>query len=263
MPGSKGGIAGAARRLLYRAHFVLACVFGLLSFLALSGAALVTILLRVKSPRGGAFLFVKWWGIILRGVAGWRMDFEHHERLLGCAPAVVVGNHQSNLDTATYASFFGEESVVIGKKEIARIPVFGWLWKASGNILVDRGNRESAIASLDEAVARIRGERLNVWVLAEGHRNQKHELLPFKKGAFRLALAAQVPIVPFVAEPMLNVLDAKRWMLRPGTIRVRFLPPIPTAGRALGEAEALLDEVRSLMQATLDDLRATGRGPIG
>ncbi|MDL2718641.1 MAG: lysophospholipid acyltransferase family protein [Acidobacteriota bacterium] len=262
MPGSNGGIARLPRRLLYRAHFVFACVFGVLYFLALSATALFSILLRVKSPRGGAFLFVKWWGIVMRGVAGWRMDFEHHERLLDSAPAVVVGNHQSNLDVATYAAFFGKESVVIGKKEIARIPVFGWLWKASGNILVDRGNRESAIASLDEAAARIRSEQLNVWVLAEGHRNPKPELLPFKKGAFRLALAAQVPIVPFVAEPMLNFLDARRWMIRPGRIRVRFLPPVPTAGRAPKEVEALLEEVQSLMQAALDDLRATGRGPI-
>ena len=51
-------------------------------------------------------------------------------------------------------------------------------------------------------------------------------------------------------------------MLRPGRIRVRFLPPVPTAGRAPDEAEALLGEVQGLMQATLDDLRATGRGPI-
>lgn len=262
MPDPKGGVAGALRRLVYRAHFVLACVFGVLYFLALSATALFSILLRVKTPRGGAFLFVKWWGIVMRGFAGWRMDLDHHERLLGSAPAVIVGNHQSNLDIATYAAFFGDKSVVIGKKEIARIPVFGWLWKASGNILVDRGNRESAIASLDEAVARIRRERLNVWVLAEGHRNQKPELLPFKKGAFRLALAAQVPIVPFVAEPMLSFLDAGRWMLRPGTIRVRLLPPVPTAGRTPDDIEALLQEVRSLMQATLDDLRATGRGPI-
>lgn len=263
MPLSNGGIAGVLRRLVYRAHFVLACVFGVFYFIALSATALFSILLRMKSPRGGAFLFVKWWGIVMRGVAGWRMDPEHLERLSGSAPAVVVGNHQSNLDTATFGKFFTEESVAIGKKEIARIPFFGWLWKASGNILIDRGNRGSAIASLNEAVARIRRERLNVWVLAEGHRNQKPELLPFKKGAFRLALAAQVPIVPFVTEPMQNFLDAKRWMLRRGTIRVRFLPPIPTAGRSPDDAEALLQEVRSLMQATLDDLRATGRGPIG
>ncbi len=262
MPDPKGGIAGALRRLVYRAHFVLACIFGVLYFLALSATALFSILLRVKTPRAGAFLFVKWWGIVMRGAAGWRMDIDHLERLSGSAPAVIVGNHQSNLDIATFAAFFGEESVVIGKKEIGRIPVFGWLWKASGNILVDRGNRESAIASLDEAAKRIRRERLNVWVLAEGHRNEKPELLPFKKGAFRLALAAQVPIVPFVAEPMLSFLDARRWMLRPGAIRVRFLPPVPTAGRGPNEAEALLQEVRSLMQATLDDLRATGRGPI-
>ena len=251
------------RRLVYRAHFVTACLFGVLSFLALSATALVSILVRLRSPRGGAFLFVKWWGIVVRGIVGWRIDLDHLEYLSGTAPAVVVGNHQSNLDTATYAAFFGKESVVIGKKEIERIPVFGWLWKASGNILVDRGNRGSAIASVDEAASRLRSSRINVWVLAEGHRNQKPELLPFKKGAFRVALAAQVPIIAFVAEPMRTVLDAKRWMVRPGTIRVRFHPPIPTAGRAPGEVDALLQEVRTLMQATLDDLRATGRGPIG
>jgi lysophosphatidate acyltransferase len=263
MPDPRGGIAGVLRRLVYRAHFVTACIFGVLYFLALSATALLSILVRLRSPRGGAFLFVTWWGIVMRGVVGWRIDLDHLERLSGSAPAVVVGNHQSNLDIATYAAFFGEESVVIGKKEIGRIPVFGWLWKASGNILVDRGNRGSAVASLDEAAARIRGSRMNVWVLAEGHRNQKPELLPFKKGAFRLAIAAQVPIVAFVAEPMRSVLDAKRWMVRPGTIRVRVLPPIPTAGRAPEEADALLQEVQSLMQETLDDLRATGREPIG
>ncbi len=263
MPGSNGGIASRLRRLSYHAHFVLACAFGLFYFLALSATALFSILLRVTSPRGGAFLFVKWWGIVMRAVAGWRMELEHHEYLSGSAHAVVVGNHQSNLDTAIYAAFYGKESVAIGKKEIASIPFFGWLWKASGNILIDRGNRESAKASLGEAVEHIRRERVNVWVLAEGHRNRKPQLLPFKKGAFHLALAAQVPIVPFVAEPMQSFLDAKRWMLRSGTIRVRILPPIPTAGRSPDEAEALLQEVRSLMQATLDDLRATGRGPIG
>jgi len=262
MPGPNGGIARVLRRFLFRAHFVLACIFGVFFFLALSATALFCIFLRVTTPRGGAFLFVKWWGIVMRAVAGWRMDLEHHERLLGTAPAVVVGNHQSNLDTAIYAAFYGKESIVIGKKEIANIPVFGWLWKASGNILVDRGNRESAIASLDEAAAHIRRERSNVWVLAEGHRNRKPQLLPFKKGAFRLALAAQVPIVPFVAEPMDSFLDARRWMLRSGTIRIRILPPVPTEGQALSEAEALLREVQGLMQAALDDLRATGRGPI-
>jgi 1-acyl-sn-glycerol-3-phosphate acyltransferase len=92
--------------------------------------------------------------------------------------------------------------------------------------------------------------------MPEGHRNRGAELLPFKTGAFRLALAAGVPIVPIVAEPLGVIADTERRLARPGVLRVSILEPIrPTPGstRAVGELAAL---TRERMQEELDRLRS-------
>ncbi len=117
-------------------------------------------------------------------------------------------------------------------------------------------NPEKAIASLREAARRVREERLSLWVFAEGHRNTKPELLKFKKGAFHIAVEAQVPIVPVVCESLDAVLDGGRWLVRPGTIRGVVMDGIPTAGLAEADVDALAASVRGRMQAQLDAWRA-------
>ena len=118
-------------------------------------------------------------------------------------------------------AFFPDSTVIIGKKEIRHIPIFGWLFRATGNILIDRQDAAKARTSIAEAARRIQREGWRVWMAPEGHRNQGPEMLPFKKGAFHLAIAAQVPVVPFVVGPLAAVLDARRLLLRPGRIRVK------------------------------------------
>ena len=86
----------------------------------------------------------------------WKVDVENFEHLLATRPAVVVGNHQSNLDIATWSTFFPDRSVAVGKKEILKIPVFGWLWKVAKHILIDRSNAAAARDSLAAAAERIR-----------------------------------------------------------------------------------------------------------
>jgi len=90
--------------------------------------------------------------------------------------------------------------------------------------------------------------------MPEGHRNTAPELLPFKSGAFRLAVAAQAPIIPIVAEPLPVIVDMKRYRARRGRLRVRVLDPVPTEGLTVKEVSALVVSVRANMQAALDDL---------
>ena len=66
--------------------------------------------------------------------------------------------------------------------------------------------------------------------MPEGHRNTGTELLPFKSGAFRLAVAARVPVVPIVAEPLTAILDTQRRRARPGRLPMRVLDPVSTEG---------------------------------
>lgn len=248
MPSSREAPGGALRRLGYRAHFVVASAIGGGLFFFLAAAALAHYAL-FRDGEKAAFVWIRGWGAIMTRVLGWRVVVKNRETLLGTSPAVVVGNHQSNLDTVSWATFFPPRSVAVGKKEILKVPFFGWLWKASHNILIDRSNPESARRSIAEAAARIRNERLNVWILPEGHRNDAPEMLPFKKGAFHLAIAAQVPILPFVTSPMWEHLDAKRWLVRPGTVTIRVLPPIPTEGMTEEDVDRLLLATREAIEA--------------
>ena len=139
----------------YRAHFVVAAAIGGLLFFTLAAAALVHYAL-FRDGEKAAFVWIRGWGTVMMRVLGWRCKVEDRETLLRTSPAVVVGNHQSNLDTVPWATLFPPRSVAVGKKEILKVPFFGLLWKASHNILIDRSNPESARRSIAEAAARIR-----------------------------------------------------------------------------------------------------------
>lgn len=262
MPFPTGGAAGVLRRLVYRTHFALACVFGGLSFFVLATLALLHYALFRNGERA-AMVWIRGFGVAMTRFLGWRVQVENLDTVRDASGSVVVGNHQSNLDIATWATFFPRRSVAVGKKEIEKIPVFGWLWRVSKNVLIDRSNPEKAKESLAAAAERIRNEGLNVWVLPEGHRNSSPEMLPFKKGAFHLAIAAQVPVIPFATSPMGTVLDARRWLVRPGLVRVRVLAPISTEGMTEADLERLLQASRASIDGARRDLIATAGLPIG
>jgi 1-acyl-sn-glycerol-3-phosphate acyltransferase len=262
MPSSTGGPGGIFRRLAYRVWFVLACAVGGLSFVGFAAVALVHYAL-FRQGQKAAMIWIRSFGLVMTRFLSWNVEVENRATMLETRPAVVVGNHQSNLDIATWATFFPDRSVAVGKKEILKIPVFGWLWKVSTHILIDRSNAVAARESLKAAAERIRSESLSVWMLPEGHRNAKPEMLPFKKGAFHLAIAAQVPVVPFATSPMWTVLDAHRWMVRPGVVRVRFLPPIPTAGMTDDDVDRLTLAAREAIEGARQDFLKTAGPRIG
>jgi 1-acyl-sn-glycerol-3-phosphate acyltransferase len=251
-------VRGPIRRAVARLHFLLACVVGALSFVALSLAGLVYVALH---PRGSAPVHLATsFHYLMATILGWRITVDDQTRVTASAPAVLMASHKSNLDIVIYGDLYPKRTVVIGKKEIEKIPVFGWFFRATGNILLDRKDLQSAIASIAAAAARVRDEKISVWVFPEGHRNGTPTLLPFKKGAFHLAIAAQVPIVPIVCTPVGELLDGHRLLVFPGRIRLRVLPPIPTEGLGEADLEALVARVRGRMQEAQDQLTAETTG---
>jgi 1-acyl-sn-glycerol-3-phosphate acyltransferase len=262
MPSPTGGPGGFFRRLAYRAWFVPACVLGVVAFVGFAVVALLHYAM-FRNGEKAAMVWIRSFAIVMTRFLGWKVVTENAGVLATIRPAVVVGNHQSNLDIATWGTFFPYRSVAVGKKEILRIPVFGMLWKVSKHILIDRSNAIRARESLAAAAERIRTEKLSVWVLPEGHRNTKPEMLPFKKGAFHLAIAAQVPVIPFATSPMWTVLDAHRWMVRPGTVRVRFMDPIPTAGMTDADVDRLSLAARAAIDGARQEFLKTAGPRIG
>ena len=94
--------------------------------------------------------------------------------------------------------------------------------------------------------------------MPEGHRNTAPQLLPFKTGAFRLALAARVPVIPIVAEPLGVIADTTRRLARPGVLRIKVLQPVPTDTPDQRSVAELAATVRSRMQEELDRFLEAG-----
>ena len=238
----------------------MACTLGGLALVVISGAALVYGLLF---PRRGdtAIRLARAFHGFMTGLLGWRVTVEGREYLDQPDPVIWMIRHQSNLDIVTLGGIYPPRTVVIGKKEVAKIPVFGWFYRATGNILIDRNNFQSAVAAMVAAAEEVRRKGLSVWVFPEGHRNQQRELLPFKKGVFHLAIATQFPVVPIATGPIALLLDGNRWSVRPGPYRVRVLPPIPTKGLTADDVDQLIETVRSRLQEAQNDLEAAAGRP--
>lgn len=240
-----------AQVVFERIRYFTGFLLGGLWFLVCSALGIVWLLVR---PRNRQTLYV-YGKVFCRGLVslmGWRIEVANRERLDSARPCVFVSNHQSFLDVVTFGSIFPERTVSAGKREIGRIPVFGWFYRLSGNLVIDRSNPARSRDSLEEAARIIRDEGVSVWFMPEGHRNHGPELLPFKTGAFRLALAAGVPIVPVVSAPLEAIADTRRKLARPGTLRMTVLEPMAAeAGSARAVAE-LTRRAREAMQEELD-----------
>lgn len=170
-------------------------------------------------------------------------------------PCIYVANHQDNLDVMVFGSIFPENAIVVGKKEIGWIPFFNLFYVAGGNILLDRKHRTRAIAGIVEAGQKVRRLGRSVMIFPEGTRNRSGQgLLPFKKGAFHMAIAGQLPVVPLVASPLGRHLDYSLRRITPGEVIIRRLEPIPTTGLRQEDLPALMEKTRAAMLAEFERL---------
>ena len=148
---------------------------------------------------------------------------------------VFVSNHRSYLDTATLFAYTGRRIGVLAKKELLKVPILGNGMGFVNIMAIDRSNRDRALKTMAAATARIRSG-VSFGVFAEGTSAKPGEFLPFKKGAFYMAVEAQVPIVP-VAMKNTDVLMGKgTGRAKSGTIEMVMLPPLSTKGLA-GDAD--------------------------
>lgn len=195
------------------------------------------------------------WGTLR--IAGIRVIAEGTEHLSQKhQPCIYAANHQSGMDMATFGSLYPKRTVVVGKKELLYIPFFGLFFKAAGNIIINRQKRVSAISGLSAAVEQIKAKQVSVWIFPEGTRNRSDDhMMPFKKGAFYMAIQAQVPIVPIVSTPLDKLVNWHKKIMPGGTVRIRVLPPIDTQGMTTADAESLSKLTRDRMMAALQEMR--------
>lgn len=222
---------------------------------ALALAVLLCFLLAPFLGGPGAF-----WAVAPAYVRGMAFGFGIHRRLegwedlpedlkTGARPAVFIGNHTSQFDPPLLISTLPGRPVFIAKKELARVPLLGWVIWLARFIFIDRANAESARRSLVEAAMRIHdGQCLAAF--PEGTRSATGGLLPFKKGVFALAFEAGVPVVPLGIHGGLDILPRGTWRVKGGPYHITVGTPLETGD--FPDAEALRQTAEEAVRRLLE-----------
>jgi 1-acyl-sn-glycerol-3-phosphate acyltransferase len=166
-------------------------------------------------------------------------------------PFVVVANHESFADILLI-SHLPWEMKWMSKAEFFRIPFVGWEMRLAGDIPLRRGSPTSAGQAMGRAREVLR-HKVSVMIFPEGTRSPTSELLPFKEGAFRLAIKAGVPVLPLAVAGTRTALPKHDWRFGRAVAQVEVLSPVETDDLTLQDAAELRDRVRQM----IDQARTT------
>jgi len=170
------------------------------------------------------------------------------EHLDGVGTCVYCTNHTSGVDPGALIDAVPGSVRFVAKRSLFHVPIFGTALRLSGQIPVDRDNRDAAVDAFSEA-ARVLRDGVSAAIFVEGTRSRDGSLQPFKKGAFVLAISLQVPCVPVYIAGAHALMLRGGFVPRPGTVEVRIGAPIPTAGLTYGDRDALRDRCWQAMSA--------------
>lgn len=204
-----------------------------------------------------------WARRVLR-VAGVRVVLENVDVIDPDRPQVLVCNHVSWFDVLALAAELPGPYRFVAKSELEKVPLFGPAWVACGHISIDRQDRTRAIESLAVARRQLEEDGPTVIVFPEGTRSPTGELRHFKKGAFVLAIQANVEVVPAAVLGSREVMAKGSWKIRTGrTITVRFGEPIPVDGLRMEDRDALTRRARDAVASLQAAARIEGGGDAG
>lgn len=170
-------------------------------------------------------------------------------------PYVVVSNHQSNADIPII-SCLPWEMKWVAKAELFSLPIVGWMLRLAGDIAVDRDNKTSRARVLVTARQYLK-DKCSVMFFPEGTRSRDGRVYRFTDGAFRLAIKAQVPVLPLVIDGTQEALPKHSWKFgKAHDVKLKVLPPVATTGLKAGDTEDLRERVRNLIVAQIAEWRA-------
>lgn len=178
------------------------------------------------------------------------------DHLFSHRPAVFIWNHRNNFDPLVVGQLVRNGYTGVGKKELARDPIMGTVGRLADVVFIDRDNHEKAMQSM-ATVTEMARKGISVLMAPEGTRSPDGRLQPFKKGPFRLAMAAGLPLVPLVIRNADVLGPRNAYIPRPGKVDVVVLPPIDVTDWKLDRLEDHIESVRQLFVDTLEDWPGT------
>lgn len=215
-------------------------------------AGAVGIGLLTRSRRRGVNFFTATWSQLLLAASGVRLNILGAENLTAERPAVFIFNHRNQADPVIAGALIRDNWVAVGKKELQSDPIMGTLGKVLDSVFIDRDDPAAAVESLHQVEERAR-QGLSIMIAPEGTRLDTTSVGPFKKGPFRIAMAAGIPIVPIVIRNAEIIAARNSTTMNPGTVDVAVFPPIPVSDWTVDMLPDRIAEVRQLYLDTLAD----------
>lgn len=214
-------------------------------------SALLAIPLALLVSQRLANLFVAVnWGRILAWLVPVRVDVEGMDELDPDQSYVVVANHQSQFDIPVVYGWIGLDLRWVAKAEVGRVPFVAAGCRAIGHVFINRADPDQARRAIDRAVGRLK-PGTGLMFFAEGTRSRTGQLMPFKKGAFRVAIDQQLPVLPVTVIGTREILPAGSLRIRPGRVRLVVHQPLPTRGLGPGHAGELRRRCHAAVAASL------------
>ena len=225
-------------------------------------AGAVSLGLLTRNKRSGVNFLTRYWPEVVLAVNGVKLNVTGEENLTARRPAVFLFNHRNNFDVFIVAALVKENWTAVAKKELESNPLVGPLGKLLDAAFIDRADTASAVAALKpiEEAAR---KGLSILVAPEGTRMDTQSVGPFKKGAFRIAMATGLPVVPIVIRNSESVAGRNSSTLHPGTVDVAVLPPVSPEDWTLGNLPERIEQIRACYVALLADWSAAGPSATG
>lgn len=218
----------------------------LLLFVALP----IMIFLRIINRQIWLYPFCMWGAKTWIRASGAKVKVFGRENLAADKSYIFAANHYSYLDTTALFAYTGKKVGLVAKKEILKVPVLGRGISFINFLTIDRSNPERARQTLDKA-RKLVESGYSFGLFAEGTRAMPGELLPFKKGAFHLALQTGAAIVPVVFKNTDYIMGKKTGVVNPDTMEIVLLPPIETKDLTERDLPGLLNKVRGAIAKEL------------
>lgn len=214
------------------------------------GAGAVAMGVLTGSRRRGANFFTSVFSQTVLATTGVHLNVVGKENLRAQRPAVFIYNHRNQVDPVIAGALVNDNWVAVAKKELQKNPVMALLGKALDGVFIDRDDSASALETMRTVEERAKNG-LSIVMAPEGTRLDTTEVGPFKKGPFRLAMAAGIPIVPIVIRNAELVAARNSTVINPGTVDVAVFPPISVQNWTLDTLPERIAEVRQLYLDTL------------
>lgn len=197
---------------------------------------------------------IRFWSRVWLFVSGTRLEVEGASNIDPSQSYVVVANHISTLDIMTCFLAVRLPIRYLAKKELFRVPILAQGMRAVGVIEVDRSARSAVHSQVNKQAQELIEKNRSLIIYPEGTRPRNGVMEPFKKGAFTMAIANQLPVLPVSIHGTHEAMPPGTPWVRGGQVRAIVDPPIPTAGLDSSDTTALRDRVYELISKRVTEM---------